>query len=372
MRVLLVARHFPPAVTGGARRPYLWVKGLEANGVEVFTVAPDIPSDVAGSAEPHAFRDPSTALPGKPGLRDHARNLLLWPDPDIRWTRRAVRRAKETCPFQPDWIITTSPPESVHAAGPLLLKHWPNAKWAVDARDHWLVRPFRKQRDNPVRRALEARQARIMLSRTGAVFAVNDLIAAEFAGYAPRASTNVLPHFVMPPPEPFVFEGPGPHLVHTGSFKMSDPDVAIDPLLSAFETAHARRPELRLHLAGRLREDESALITASPARAAIVLHGVVPLETALSMQAGADALLVAAAPNAPVPPGKYAEYRASGAAIIPVGQGPWRAAIDSDGRSDTDRLLAVRPDRQDRREPDATDHVTAMAGVIKTLKSLSD
>ncbi|MEE2566484.1 hypothetical protein [Hyphobacterium marinum] len=371
MRVLLIARHFPPAVTGGARRPYLWAKGLEANGVEVFTVAPDIPADLTGSAEPHAFRDPSTALPGKPGLRDHARNLLLWPDPDIRWTRRAARLASETCPFTPDWIITTSPPESVHAAGPLLLKHWPDARWAVDARDHWLVRPFRKQRDNPVRRAIEARQARAMLARASAVFAVNDLIAKEYAGYAPHAKTGVLAHFVMPAAEPYAFEGPGPHLVHTGSFKMSDPDVSIDPLLTAFEAAHARKPELRLHLAGRLREDEAARIEASPASDAIILHGVVPLETALAMQAGADALLVAAAPNAPVPPGKYAEYRASGAAIIPVGDGPWRPAIDRDDRPDAERLLAVRPGRQDRREPDATDHVMAMAGVIDTLNALN-
>ena len=370
MKVLLLARHFPPAVTGGARRPYLWAKGLAANGVDVFVVAPDIPGDVSGSAKSHAHRDPPTGVPGKPTFRDFARDLLLWPDPDIRWTKRAARHAFETCPFSPDWIITTSPPESIHAAGPILLDHWPTAKWAVDARDHWLVRPFRKQRDNPLRKAIETRQATAMLKRARAVFAVNALIRDEYAAYAPDALCSELPHFVMPAAEPYDFDGDDVNLVHTGSFKMSDPDVSIDPVLDAFEIAHRSNTALRLHLVGRLRDDEIAQVKRSDAAHAISVHGVVPLDKALSMQAGADALIVVAAPNAPVPPGKLAEYRASGAPIIPVGQGIWRALVDDDPRADSDRLKAVTPRSGNTGTMDSFDHVSAMADVIETLKSL--
>tara|TARA_R110002072_G_scaffold88040_2_gene198290 strand:- start:370 stop:1479 length:1110 start_codon:yes stop_codon:yes gene_type:complete len=369
MKVLLITRHFPPAVTGGARRPYLWAKGLSANGADVFVVAPDIPEDVAGAVEPHAHRDPSTALPGRPTLRDHARDLLLWPDPDIRWTRRAAARAMADCPFVPDWIITTSPPESIHAAGPILLNQWPTAQWAVDARDHWLIRPFRKQRDNPLRRAMEARQARRMLRRARVVFAVNELIAAEFATYARQASVQTLPHFVMTGTTPFRFEGPGPHLVHTGSFKMSDPDVTLDPLLEAFEQAFAQRPTMRLHLAGRLRDDEAAQLDRSPASDGIVRHGIVPLQTALSMQAGADALIVVAAPNAPVPPGKFAEYRAAGVPVIPVGTGPWRPLVDDDPRADSERLLAVGSETATPVPDAAFDHVMAMAQAMAVFRA---
>ena len=341
-----------------------------ANGADVFVVAPDIPDDVTGHAVAHAHRDPGTGIPGRKTLRDYARDLLLWPDPDIRWTRRAIASAKAHCPFEPDWILTTSPPESIHAAGKALLVHWPEAKWAIDARDHWLVRPFRKQRLNPVRKRIEQAFARRMLTPARAIFAVNDLIRNEYRGYAPQAHAETLPHFVARPPEPYKFEGPGPHLVHTGSFKMSDPDVSIEPLLNAYESAAAERPELRLHLAGRLRDDEQAAIEASSARDQIVLHGVVPLEAALAMQAGADALLVCAAPEALVPPGKINEYRATGVSIIPIGTGEWRKLVDSDSRDDAARFSAVQP-RAVRCVPDDVMFENrAMANVLEMLKAL--
>ena len=370
MKILLLARHFPPAVSGGARRPYLWAKGLMANGADVFVIAPDIPGDIAGHAVPHPFRDPPTGLPGRRTLRDHARDLLLWPDPDIRWTKRAIAGAKTACPFDPDWILTTSPPESIHSAGKALMAHWPDAKWAIDARDHWLVRPFRKQRLNPLRKQIEQAFARRMLSPARAIFAVNDLIRDEFAAYAPNAHAESLPHFVARPPEPYKFDGSGPHLVHTGSFKMSDPDVSIRPLLSAFEAVAVRKPDLRLHLAGRLRDDEQAAVEASPVRDQIVTHGIVPLETAVAMQAGADALIVCAAPEAPVPPGKLNEYRATGVPIIPVGPGAWRAQVDDDPRSDTERLDAVAPLNAPGAPAGVLFEEQAMAQVLKRLEAL--
>ena len=209
-----------------------------------------------------------------------------------------------------------------------------------------------------------------MLSPARAIFAVNDLIRDEFAGYAPKAHAESLPHFVARPPEPYKFEGPGPHLVHTGSFKMSDPDVSIAPLLAAFEAVAGQRPDMRLHFAGRLRDDEQAAVAASTARDQIVTHGIVPLETALAMQAGADALIVCAAPEAPVPPGKLNEYRATGAPIIPVGPGEWRKQVDNDLRSDHERLNAVTC--LDARSPPTgvLFEEQAMAYVLKRLEAL--
>lgn len=370
MKILLLTRHFPPAVSGGARRPYNWAKGLMAQGHEVFVIAPDIPDGIAGEAVHHLFRDPPTGVPGGKTLRDHARDLLLWPDPDIRWTRRAISAAKSACPFMPDWILTTSPPESVHAAGAALLDHWPKAKWAIDARDHWLVRPFRAQRRNPLRAAVEKRQARKMLSRARAIFAVNDLIRDEYAAYAPQARCESLPHFVERPAPPYHFDRPGIHLVHTGSFKLSDPDVSIEPLLRAFEAALEINPDLVLHLAGRLRDDEQAAIQASPAADRIDVMGLVALETALALQSGADALIVVAAAEAPVPPGKLAEYRATGKPVIPVGEGAWREKVDSLPGSDAERLAAAATPDSGKPAENVFYTDAAMRQVTEALKAL--
>ena len=370
MKILFLTRHFPPAVSGGARRPYLWVKGLEANGVEVFVIAPDIPDGISGAVVPHPNRDPGTSIPGHTTLRDIARDLLLWPDPDIRWAKRAVAVAKARCPFTPDWIITTSPPESIHAAGKRLKQHWPCAKWAIDARDHWLVRPFRKQRRNPLRRYWESIGARAMLIDADAVFAVSVLIRDEYRDYAVKAALHTLPHFVRRPPAPHQFEGPGPHLVHTGSFKMSDPYVSIDPLLRAFECAVDTNPDLVLHLAGRLREDEIQAVSESKAADRIDLVGIVPLDTALAMQAGAHALIVVAAPNAPVPPGKIAEYRATGVPIIPIGTGEWRKLVDVEPGSDAERLAGVMPLKARSAPSGVAFEDAAMRSVLDVLKTV--
>ena len=153
----------------------------------------------------------------------------------------------------------------------------------------------------------------------------------------------------------------------TGSFKLSDPDVSIDPLLRAFETALESNPDLLLHLAGRMRDDEVEAVKASAAADRIDVMGLVPLETALSIQSGADALIVVAAPEAPVPPGKLAEYKATGIPIIPIGEGAWREKVDSLPGSDAERLAAVRAARKSNAASDVFYTDEAMARVCEIL-----
>ncbi|MBY0422923.1 MAG: hypothetical protein K2Q06_11515, partial [Parvularculaceae bacterium] len=141
MRLLLIARHYPPAVSGGARRPFLLARALRSRGCEVFVVAPSLPDGEPGRVVPHPNRDAGTAPPAPPGWRDHARDWLLWPDPDIRWSRRAAAAAL-AADFAPDWVWTTAPPESIHIGG-LLMKRSRGARWLADVRDHWLDRPHR-------------------------------------------------------------------------------------------------------------------------------------------------------------------------------------------------------------------------------------
>lgn len=330
MKILIVARHYPPTVSGGARRPHGLTSGLRALGCEVMVVAPRLPDEERGVAVAHVNPEPSTKPASAPSLRDRARELLLIPDPDIRWARRAALTAVESVAkagFSPDWVLTTAPPESILDAG-ARLKSATGARWIADFRDSWLERPLRLNRKAPVRRWREAVWARWMLAKADLITAVDEEIASELSKLAPHGRIRVIEQFADTVSES---EGaalaPGRvHVVHTGSFALSDPDRRIEPALAAFERACAQRPELMLHLAGRLTDEEVALVSASPARDAVMVHGVIDPAEARRLQAGADFLLVVAAPGTAAIPGKVFEYRASHRPVVAIGAGPWRRA----------------------------------------------
>lgn len=335
--ILILARHFPPLVSGGARRPYLLSLALAELGCDVRVVAPALPEGVRGLAVPHPYPEPSDATPdrAKRGARDLARDLLLWPDPDIRWAMRAARAVKAG-EFRPDWVLTTSPPESLHAAG-AWLKRRMGCRWAADLRDEWLMRPFRSARRHPARRAVERAMAEHLLRNADLITAVDEIVADEATALSGQRA-HVLRQFAAPPPPPMPFEGEGPHLVYTGSFSLSDPNCRIQPTLAAFSEAFVRRPELRLHLIGRLTAEERQAVEENPARAGILLYGPRPYEETRARQAAADGFIVAGAPDATAIPGKVFEYRTVGAPIIAVGDGPWRR---TGGYDEVDPVLAM-------------------------------
>lgn len=337
-RITLIARHYPPAVSGGARRPAQLATALRREGVSVSVVAPTLPDGEPGVSVPHPHRDPSPGPAAAPGWRDLARELLLWPDPDIRWARRAARAAA-TLPT-PDWILTTSPPESLHAAG-LWLKRRTQARWAADFRDHWLVRPHRQERMRWWRQAGERVVAQSILPHADLALAVDPVIAAELRGLGAR-SVQVLAHAAEPAPAPAVLPSDTINLVHTGAIALSDPECRIEDMLAPFAAARTRNPALRLHLVGRLTDRERACIAQSPAAAAIVEHGVVSLNEARALQAGADALIFVASTKMHVPPSKIVEYLTCEAPIVACGEGPWRADPRVPAGDPVEALAALR------------------------------
>lgn len=336
-RITLIARHYPPAVSGGARRPFHLARALRAMGVEVNVVAPSLPDGEPGIAVPHAHRDPASGPPAPPGWRDLARELLLWPDPDIRWAMRAARAAVTLA--RPDWIVTTSPPESLHAAG-LWLKRRTGARWAADFRDHWLERPHRLERRRGWRRAGEAFTARRLLAQADVTFAVDASIAAELGALGARLP-QVLPHATDPPPAPMQLPAETLNVIHTGAIALSDPECRIEDMLTPFAAALTQQPALRLHLAGRLTDTERAAIATSPAHAAIADHGVLPLDAARALQAGADALIFVASAKMHVPPSKIVEYLATDLPIVACGDGPWRKDPRAPKGNPADALAAL-------------------------------
>jgi glycosyltransferase involved in cell wall biosynthesis len=371
MRILLLTRHFPPHVSGGARRPFGFVRGLLDAGHEVFTVAPALPDGVPGFALTHAHASPAeTALPKEAQWKPLARELLLWPDPDIRWSRRAGAAALEACPFAPDWIITTSPPESVLAAG-RALKRATGARWLHDFRDHWLVHPFRATRRQAWRAAGERALARRWLRDCDGAIAVNEAIAKEIKAYAPHLPIKIIGHFAIAQTASVALPAGQINLVHTGSLSLSDPGTRIDDLLGAFRSAFATAPSLHLHLVGRLTDVERAAILQSGLAAAISMHGVQPLDIALAYQAAAHGLVLVGAPDCPHEPGKAAEYRAAEKPIIAIGAPSWTGRYNQ-GASATARMIALAKGAlaPASGEPGLATSESATGALVSHMKSL--
>ncbi len=325
MRILLLTRHYPPAVSGGAKRPYLLARALRGAGAEVRVCAPSLPDGEPGWAVPHTNRDPSLAS-GKPrpGLRELARDILLWPDPDIRWCLRAAKTVLADG-WKPDWVLSTSPPESIHVAGARIARRT-GARWLADFRDLWLQSPHRRERLRVHRRLGEKRLARGLLPKADLVIAVDGVVASEARSLGARR-VEVLQHFV-PTEAGCQSAGILPtetiNVVHAGSISLSDPEAKIEDLLRPFEAAQSKNTALRLFMVGRLTDAECNAITSSRASSAISILGVVPLNAAYDYMRSADALAFVASAKMHVPPSKITDYLMFDAPIVACGEGPWR------------------------------------------------
>lgn len=325
MKILVLSRHYPPAVSGLAPRVSGLVAALVDAGAEVFVVAPGVPAGSNGLAVPHPNRDPSDApAAGRPSVLAVAREVLLWPDPDIRWAMRAARAALVEMPWKPDWILSASPPESVHVAASWLSRKC-RTRWAADFTDLWLKNPHRRERLHPVRRTIERIIAQWLVPRADIALAVDGVVAAELASFGAKCP-HVLPHF---PSEldPIVVELPAErvNVVFTGAFSLSAPENDIRETLGAFSLAQQRNPALMLHLVGRLTTEERSAVDQCRARSAIVVYGVREHREAIGFQHAADALLFSNAKKLHVPPSKIVEYLRLDKPIVAIGEGEWRS-----------------------------------------------
>jgi hypothetical protein len=360
--LLILARHYPPEPSGGSRRPYMLARALRDHGVSVIVAAPSALADIAlpapgggqqaSASQPQHSRRPASA---------RWRERLMIPDPDLAWCLRAAGTIRRSG-AQTRWLLTTSPPESVHAAG-LRLSGFRQAGWIIDMRDLWLERPLLAARRNPARRMVEAELAKLVLARASLVTAPYGSILEEAARLGARERL-LLPHAAPP-----VTDGgePDPDLVlHTGSFTLSDPGRSIEPVLAAFARAREQRPSLRLELVGRLTDAERARCADRPG---LRLLGTVSPDESWAMQARAGCLVVTAAPDAPDPPGKLYEYRATGRPVAAVGDGPWRAALKPEEAGDpVEAMLADAAADAAARPSDDPGWQTGVAALAEQLR----
>jgi glycosyltransferase involved in cell wall biosynthesis len=349
MHILLITRHYPPEISGGARRPFLLTQAMRLQGHKVTLVTPFKSDNPNHIHVPNAAIDnglrlqsyPNEAVARKPNPLDKLKNFLrlwlFWPDPDIRWARDVVKTLKTT-DLKPDWIMTTSPPESIHIAGAALSQIL-GVSWLAEMRDTWISMPHRVLLERSKFRAfLERRIASKTLRQADAITSVSEVVMSEARTHcAPDTPELILPHFSKPSPpskktaqDPTdIFDQAFLNIVHTGGFSLSDRRRKLAPLLEALIPVFQKRPELALHIAGPLTQTEAALIKASPIR--IVHHGSVPLKKAHAMQRQADGLLLYTPKYSHALPGKYAEYAMAERPILYFGSGTWLSLVEDKG-----------------------------------------
>jgi glycosyltransferase involved in cell wall biosynthesis len=331
--IVLVARHYPPMISGGTRRASLLAKGLRERGWRVRVASPRAPEgepDWIDSPHPAALRgeramNRQTNAPTRAieKLATIARRTVYWPDADMRWALGTARIVEAVVRGdRPDWIVTSSPPESVHLVG-TAIKRRSGIRWLAELRDSWIEEPLREELLNSrVRRFVERRIARSLLQRADHIVAVSEPIAREVASFDVSCPISLIGHFAEPYAATRTFPGTGPHLLHTGQFSLSHPQRTLQPVLDAFLRVLATHPNAHLHLIGRLTHAESELARRHAANPRTVLHGPLPYADARAYQNAADALILYQ-PDTAALPGKLSEYLLCTAPILTVGSGRW-------------------------------------------------
>ncbi len=214
-KVLIITYYWPPSGGGGVQRWLKFAKYLPENGWEPIIFTPDNPEypvidqslekDINPKLkvlkhpiwEPYQlfkklsgrpakervntgllFDDKKTGLTEKISL--WIRGNLLIPDPRFFWVQPATHfLEKEWNKINPDLIVTTGPPHSMHLIGMKLHKKF-NIPWIADFRDPWSKLDF-LQRFYPTKPAIKKQQRleNMVLNSASAILSVSETWGKE-------------------------------------------------------------------------------------------------------------------------------------------------------------------------------------------------
>lgn len=364
--VLMVAYHYPPSASVGARRTASFAEHLPQFGWRpiVLTASEDsypVHDGTALNSSRHAvIRTPrmplylrarhrplvriengvdSKAKRGRGGWRAAARSLArtcLIPDRTAAWIPAAVARGALASLSSVETVYATSPPPSalfVGAALAALLR----VPLVVDLRDNWALYPdwlyfdtreHVSERLDRIRLRVDARLERAVLGWADAVILNTEPMRTLYArtypelsgrmfvvtnGYEPSEFPTVVESIPATDPVTLLFAGSyyGAHL----------PDAFLQGLDTYLTRDDSTRPAVRVDFVGQFETREPNLARRLEREGVVRISGWVPRRTALDAIRGADALLLTL-PRLPSTewwvPAKLYEYLASGNPIFAV------------------------------------------------------
>ena len=346
MNLLLVAYFYPPCRDTGAHRPAAMAKWLRRLGhrVTVLTTSAYGTGDGAedgvvrtidlqrlrarlhGHDRVDALFDSDT-YSGKP----HPLSKVLVPEPLVAaWAPFARSRALRLNRRERfDCVITSSPPESVHAVGRALARR--GVPWVADLRDAWTFEPIRPPFPTALQRRLDERLERRWVGTADAVVCVSRPVAEDLRvrlGIEPRLVPNGWdPDLVEPEAGGSaggILDPERVSLVYTGRFGSygRDPGALVRALGELARTDPTVASGLELVVAGPLTETEAELMRTDVSPARILVAGSLPRDQALALQRAADALLLLASPQrTQLLNFKLFEYLAAGRPILALAAG---------------------------------------------------
>jgi glycosyltransferase involved in cell wall biosynthesis len=368
MNLLLVAYFYPPCRDTGAHRPASMARWLRRLGhrVTVLTTSAYGPGD--GPAEDGVVRTADlqrvrARLHGHDRVdalfdadtykgRPHPLSRVIVPEPLLaawapfaRWRAlRLNRRGRFDC------VITSSPPESVHAVGSALRRR--GIPWVVDLRDGWSFEPIRPRFPTSLQRRLDERLERRWLRSADAVVCVSRPAAddlRERLGIEARLVPNGWDPEMAEPGEPGgdgILDPDRVSLVYTGRFGSygRDPAPLVRALGELARTDAEAASRVELVVAGPLTEAEAKLMRTDVSPARIVVAGSLPRERAIALQGAADALLLLASPRrTQLLNFKLFEYLAAGRPILALAAGTEAGRVVEELGGDTVPADEVAP-----------------------------
>jgi glycosyltransferase involved in cell wall biosynthesis len=347
MNLLLVAYFYPPCRDTGAHRPGAMAKWLRRLGHRVTVLTTSAYGSGEGPAEQDVVRTidlqrlrarlhghdrvdalfDSDTYSGKP----HPLSNVFVPDPLVAaWAPFARARALRLNRREPfDCVITSSPPESVHAVGQALARR--GVAWVADLRDAWTFEPIRPPFPTAPQRRLDERLERRWLGSADAVVCVSRPVADDL-----RERLGIEPWLVPNGWDPDLHEPDAGvqtggaldperiSLVYTGRFGSygRDPTALVRALGELARADPAVASRLELVVAGPMTQAEAELMRTDVSPARILVAGSLPRERALALQGAADALLLLASPQrTQLLNLKLFEYLATGRPILALAAG---------------------------------------------------
>jgi glycosyltransferase involved in cell wall biosynthesis len=348
MNLLLVSYFYPPCRDTGAHRPAAMAKWLRRLGHRVTVLTTSAYGIGEGAADEDVVRTADlqrlrARLHGHDRVdalfdsdtysgRPHPLSRVVVPEPLLlAWApfarSRALRLARRE---RVDCVITSSPPESVHAVGRSLGRR--GVAWVADLRDAWTFEPLRPPFPTALQRRLDHRLERHWLSAADAVVCVSGPVADDL-----RDRLGLEPHLVPNGWDPELGDAGGPahavagvldpdrfSLVYTGRFGSygRDPEPLVRALAELARTDPELAARLELVVAGPLTETEARLMRTDVSPARIVVAGTVPRGQALAIQRAAGALILLASPRrTQLLNVKLFEYLAAGRPILALAAG---------------------------------------------------